>query len=196
MIDTVFTKEELDFIYEQHLNEDDFYDGRGEKKQQRHENARNNGCMFLIAGECQNGHRLKTRSGHCIQCDTSKISFQKRHSSKGAIYVAVCGDYCKVGVVDNNCDNAEYAIHQRALRLNLEGGYGGMTGWKIIAWAPVNEGVGKMEEKIHKKLLPYSIKQNYIWSGEKRVAQELFKCDSSDAIDLIDEEIVAKWTFE
>lgn len=110
--------------------------------------------MFVVAGMCQKGHRLKTRSGHCIQCNTSRIAFQRRSSNKGVIYVAICGDYCKVGVVDDNFNNAEEAIHQRELRLNLEGGYGGMTGWKIVAWTPINNEVGKLEERIHKKCRP------------------------------------------
>lgn len=40
MIGTLFTKSELDFIHEQSLTEEDFYDGRGEKKQEWKINAK------------------------------------------------------------------------------------------------------------------------------------------------------------
>ena len=191
----IFTSEELNFIHENGLTEDDFYDGRGESQRERHDNAKQSGCICVVAGECRNGHRLKTRSGHCIQCNSAVIAFQKRNSRSGAIYVATNGDYCKVGVVDNNINNVEQAIHNREMRLNLEGGYGGMTGWKIIAWAPVSGNLGKIEDDIHHQLTQYSVEAEYTYSGNSRSAQEMFECDRDEAVDRIDEVITSQWTF-
>ena len=190
-----FTNDELCFIYENGLTEDDFYDGRGERKRERHDNAQANGCNYVVAGECHNGHRLKTRSGHCIQCNPAVIAFQKRNRRSGAIYVAENGDFCKVGVVDDNIKDIEQAIHNREIRLNLEGGYGGITGWKIIAWAPVEHDLGKIEDGIHRQLSQFSIKTKYTYSGNRKMAQEMFKCDRNEAIDRIDEAITPQWTF-
>lgn len=193
MID--FTNDELRFINENGLAEDDFYDGRCERKCEWHDNAKTNDCDFVVASKCRYGHRLKTRAGHCIQCNPARIAFQKRNRRGGAIYVAATGDYCKVGVVDNNINNIEQAIHNRELRLNLEGGYGGMTGWKIVAWAPVKDDLGKIEDDIHHQLSRFSIKRKYTYSGDMKTAQEVFKCDYDEAVDRIDEAIMPQWTF-
>lgn len=188
-----FTKEEIMFLNKYGLSSHDFYDARGENKFEYHEHAKKNGCLYVIGNYCHKGHRLKTRSGNCIVCDPRTITFQKRHRASGVIYVAENGSYSKVGVVDNNIGCAEQAIHNREIRLNLEGGYGGMTGWKIIAWAEVANNVGMIENSIHRKLMDYSISTHYIHSGECHLAHEMFDCASDEVINTINLMYAPDW---
>ena len=37
---------------------------------------------------CYAGHRLRSRAGHCFQCDTARIAFVKRHHDTAYIYIA------------------------------------------------------------------------------------------------------------
>ncbi len=190
----IFTKEEIEFINKYGLKAYEFYDARGEKKYDYHKHAKDCDCPYVIGNYCHRGHRLKTRSGNCIMCDPRVITFQKRHHASGIIYVAENGPYSKVGVVDNNIGCAEQAIHNRELRLNLEGGYGGMTGWKIIAWTEVAKDVGMIENSIHNELLEHSVAAHYNYSGEYRLAQEMFDCASDDVINKINVMYAPVWT--
>ena len=50
------------------------------------------------------GHTLRTKAGHCIQCDTSKIAYQFRHSASGYVYLAYSTNsgLTKVGFTKNH----------------------------------------------------------------------------------------------
>ena len=84
----ILTEEEKAFIKEHGLSPSDFYDARGEHCKAYHDKAKAHGCRFVIYNYCQKGHRLKTRSGHCIMCRPANIAFQKRDSGKGIVYIA------------------------------------------------------------------------------------------------------------
>ncbi len=44
--------------------------------------------FFYGGSVCSNGgHSLRTKAGHCIQCDTSRIAFQLRSSDAGFVYL-------------------------------------------------------------------------------------------------------------
>src|SRR3546814_9788370 len=45
---------------------------------------------------CNNGHTLKSRPGHCIQCRPVVIGFLKRHFAEGYVYIAVSVDRKRV----------------------------------------------------------------------------------------------------
>lgn len=178
-----FTKEEIMYLKKNGLTELDIYDGRGKNRRECHDGAKINGCPYYFGNPCTNGgHRIKTRSGHCAICRPAAIVFQNRYNNGGIIYVAKTKSHTKIGVVDNNIDFPEQAIRNRENRLNLEGGYGGETGWKIIAWMPVKSSVGLIEHVAHGILAQYSTKSEYHYSGERRIAQELLSCSASVAI--------------
>jgi hypothetical protein len=54
---------------------------------------------FNVIACRKSGHTLRTRTGHCIQCDTARLAFMKRHVSEGIIYIAGSkeGEIMKVG---------------------------------------------------------------------------------------------------
>lgn len=89
-IKRILTKEEKEFIKYHGLALSEIYDARGEVQSVYHDKAKKLGCLWVI-NSCQKGHRLKARSGHCIVCNTSRISFQRRQSQTGLLYLAVSG---------------------------------------------------------------------------------------------------------
>lgn len=183
MNNLLLNKAEKRFMDEHGLGLDDFYDARGERKAEYHLNAKEEGCYYVINNYCLNGHRLKTRSGgHCIVCRPSAMAFQKRYSKDGAIYIASNGQYCKVGVVDNNSFSPKETLAHRENSLNGEGGYGGVTGWKIVAWFMVDYDLGKKEDEIHDALSKYSVKREYYHDGEYRSAKEVLTCSVNEAM--------------
>ena len=167
------TQEELDYIHKYSLSPEEFYDGRDESRSLQYKHAKENGCDFVIGTTCGRGHRLRTRHGHCIVCSPAAIIFQKRHSGSGALYIAESGQYKKIGVVDRA---DETVIRNREGSLNAEGGYGGITGWKIIAWKEVGKDLGAIEGFAHNALQKYAEKKEYLHNGKISHAQEVFRC--------------------
>lgn len=185
-VNDILTSEEKAFIKAQGLDISDFYDARGLGGPKiYHDKAKAHNCHFVISNKCNNGHRLKTRSGGCIMCRTANISFQKRHSIKGTIYVAISGFLCKIGVVEDNKKPVE-SIDRREYQINSEGGYGGRTEWKMIKTWIVDKNLGKIEEEAHQLLESYKVDDKfYKYSNERRKADELYKCTIQEAINAV-----------
>ena len=47
------------------------------------------------------GHTLRSRAGHCIQCDPDKIAFTNRYFEEGYVYVSISSkkNFLKIGVL-------------------------------------------------------------------------------------------------
>ena len=67
------TTEEITFIKQQGLHEELFFDAKGQSINRIEEEMKSLGKVFAYNSiPCdQYGHTLRTRSGHCIQCDTA-----------------------------------------------------------------------------------------------------------------------------
>ncbi len=190
-INNILTNSEKQFIENYNLSTSDFYDARFEKKNEYHENAKALGCNFVVSGRyCRDGyHRLRTRNGHCIQCDPAKILYQTRHDMAGAIYVAACSKYCKIGMIQKHGSRLEEAIESREYKLNSEGGYGGQTDWQIIDYYEVPKGAGKIEHMAQDALYDYKAERDYYHDGCMRTASEMFSCEPDMAIEALREAI-------
>ena len=129
---SILTKGEKEFVSHHGIQPSDIYDGRGEIIRVYHDKAKERDRQFVIANPCPNGHRLKDRHGHCIVCNPARISFTKRESDKGVVYIAYSGKYTKVGMIENNINSKNIALNKREYRLNSEGGYAGREGWQNI----------------------------------------------------------------
>lgn len=85
----MLTKDEVNFFKNQGLSPDDVYDGRSESSAAWKAGVRSAGKTVVLGTPCSSkNHRLRTRSGHCAQCDTAKLSYQKRHNTEGYVYIA------------------------------------------------------------------------------------------------------------
>ncbi len=185
-ISDILTKEEKEFIKSQGLDVSDFFDARGMGGPKKyHDLAKAKGCRFVISNSCNYGHRLKSRSGRCIICNTANIAFQNRDSIEGTIYLAISGELCKIGVIDSRKNSSEL-LGRREYQINSEGGYGGRTEWRMFKKWPVSRNLGKVEHKAHELLKLYKVDgKNYKYSNEIREADELYKCTIQKAVDAV-----------
>ena len=121
------------------------------------------------------GHTLRERSGHCIQCDTARISFMKRHVSFGTIYLAgsIKGGLIKVG------STSAHSLENRFIALNREK-YGEQNDW-ILLFQFDSVNVGEVEFAIHDSLKDYSATN--LFYREKNESTEVFRCGFQKAIE-------------
>ena len=83
------TEQELTFLASQRLGPDDVFDARGLPQWLWKQRAKEAGKTLALGNKCRDGgHRLKTRGGHCIQCNTSRLGFQKPHDAEQYVYIA------------------------------------------------------------------------------------------------------------
>lgn len=185
-INDVLTAEEKAFIKSQGLEVSDFFDARGMGGPKKyHDLAKAQGCRFVISNSCNYGHRLKSRSGRCIMCNTANIAFQNRDSIEGTIYLAISGELCKIGVIDSKKNSTAF-LERREYQINSEGGYGGRTEWRMFKKWSVTRNLGKVEHEAHKILECYKVDgKKYKYSNEIREADELYKCSIQAAIDAV-----------
>jgi hypothetical protein len=80
-VSTLLTASKQSFLRDQRIDFADVFDARSMSKRQRENHADETGQRFMIGTTCEKGgHRLRTKNGHCIQCDTSKIAHLLRFS--------------------------------------------------------------------------------------------------------------------
>jgi len=134
---------------------------------------------FYFGGSpCQlAGHTLRTKAGHCIQCDTSKIAYQLRSSRAGYIYVAhsSSGSCCKIGTT-------RLRPAQRVSHLNRTG-YGGVSDWLLVHSKYFAENAGATEFSIHARLAKYQRTAGYQKDNASWVeCREVFFCSGTVAL--------------
>lgn len=117
------------------------------------------------------GHTLRSKAGHCIQCDTSKIAFQLRSSQSGYLYLAYSGrERCaKVGTTS-------VGPKERIATL-ASSGYGNCFDWKLIESIYLQSNAGATEFKIHALLEPFQTGIIYEKNGIDVECREVFFCD-------------------
>lgn len=123
------------------------------------------------------GHQLRTRSGHCAQCDPAKISFIARHDKSAQLYVAHSQrrHYTKVGsAVDAN---------ERVKSLNTHQ-YGRIDDWRLF-YKISCEKAGNMEFLVHKALGEHHLPRRNSEGANSLQSQELFACEPSTAVEAI-----------
>jgi hypothetical protein len=122
------------------------------------------------------GHTMRTRSGHCFQCNTHSYAFLKRFDDSNSLYVATSAssNIVKVGVTKD--------AQQREDNLNATG-YGGIRDWKM-AYHFVCDRAGRMEHRVHDALSQYRVSKSYEKEGSRVDCQELFSCSIAEAISI------------
>jgi hypothetical protein len=117
------------------------------------------------------GHTIRTRAGHCAQCDTARIAFQRRHSSPGFVYVAASPRLRlhKVGSSKNAL--------QRLATLN-HCGYGGTSDWSLIDQI-YSDNAGQTEFNVHTQLERFRHPVRYQRDGSWVECREIFKTSAT-----------------
>ena len=122
-------------------------------------------------------HTLRTRAGHCAQCNTHAIAFLLRHDDPGEVYVAhsVATSLVKVGT-----SKSAYA---RMSNLNSYG-YGGASDWSVTYRHTCTK-AGRVELSAQRKLSLHRVTRSYIRTGVRVECHELFQCSTSIATDAV-----------
>lgn len=170
----LLSKEELAFLKSQNLTADDVYDGRGQSASIWKARARALNRTIVFGAPCQKaGHRLRTRSGHCAQCDTSKISYQHRYHSPGYVYIAGsrAARLIKIGTAID--------IEQRLRNLRYQE-YGNIRDWVMLFTARVKNG-GEVERNALHLLKHCQVIRTYDKDGSPQDAAELLRTGFSEA---------------
>jgi hypothetical protein len=163
------------------------FDGSGLSASDRKAEMKRTGRFFYFGGSpCREaGHTLRTKSGHCIQCDTSKISFQLRSAAAGYVYLACSPmtQYIKVGFSEADPDLRTSWIQQE--------GYGNIRDWEIDRSEKLDKDAGRTEFAIHAALAEFQHPVRY----EKTVGlvvecREIFKCSLAKAREAFELEVI------
>ncbi|MGD1036763.1 MAG: GIY-YIG nuclease family protein [Roseiarcus sp.] len=178
----MLTASELDFLKSQNLSADDVCDGRNQSATRWKAGVRAAGLTLVLGTACsRGGHRLRTRSGHCAQCDTRNLAYQGRHHSSGYVYIAgsLSAKLLKIGTAID--------IEQRKSNLRHQA-YGGIHNWDMLFYAKVENG-GKVEGEALRLLQRFKITRTYEKDGSLQEASELLQTSFPNAIKALAETI-------
>lgn len=175
----MLTEQELAFLKQQGLGPEDVLDGRFLSQEARRKKAKVAGKEIVIGSACsKGGHRLRTRYGHCVQCDTSKIAFLKRYNTKAYVYIAGSKEkkFIKIGQTNE--------ISDREKTLNFSSGdneaYARANDWCILLHFHTDES-GRIEQETKQVLENFSSPQPYIRGGKQKNADEIYTCSFKQA---------------
>ncbi len=172
------THAELVFLTSQGLTDADVLDGRRMSKEQARLVAKDRDLAVVLGAACAKaGHRLRTRSGHCVQCDTAKLGYQKRHLEPKDLYIAFSR---RAGLIKIGSSNS---VDVRINKINFEG-VGGATDWKLIFRIPAREGQ-RLETEVQALLSEHLMPTSYIKDGRQRNSRECFKCSAAQALEAV-----------
>ena len=172
---------EKDFLKLHSVRPEQVFDAKGYSKSEYPAIMRRNGEIVAFNTTPCNaaGHKLRTRSGHCIMCNTAPLGFQKRNDLSGYVYVAGTqkGKILKIGFT-NNYENRESLLNYQK--------YGGFDDWHLLI---VLYGVdaGKIEFQLHSKVSKYRTSREYFHDGDYREGNELFQCSINKIIEAMNQ---------
>src|ERR1700722_10422251 len=170
------TAAELAFVEKYGLDANNVYDGRGQSKGKREVAAKHGGFDLILAAGCINGgHRLKTRSGHCAQCNPVNLARQTRYNTAGSVYIAgsLQDRLLKIGSTDD--------VEQRTRTLQYESGYGSAPDWTMLFHAKVAK-KGEIEAAALRALKAFKVVRPYVKNGAQQEAGELLDAPFSTAL--------------
>jgi hypothetical protein len=127
-----------------------------------------------LGSKCRSaGHRLRSRRGHCVQCDASKLGYQARYRADQYVYIA--GSRSSKLIKIGTCGNLE----QRERQVRAER-YASAGDWRFIFHVKVSR-AGEIEDLAQSRLSRYSVMRSYWKNGVMQDGVELFKCSFSQA---------------
>lgn len=184
------TQEQIAFLKLQHISLSLVLDASGLSSKDRITVMEQDGKIFYFGGAlCKKaGHSLRTKSGHCIQCDTSKIAFQLRSSAKGFVYLAFSPStkLVKVGY-------SKYHPQERAEMLRNEA-YGNIRDWDVKRVVKFDKDAGRVEFFVHARFEAYIKPIVYKrLNGQVTECREIFSCDLGWALREFDFIVAEKW---
>ncbi|MES2414512.1 MAG: hypothetical protein V4614_11965 [Pseudomonadota bacterium] len=167
------SNQQLRFLKEQGVSLSQVIDASGLSSKDRVTKMETLGASFYYGGAiCKaGGHSLRTKPGHCIQCDTSKIAYQLRHTASGHVYLAYSWSrqYAKVGY--------SKAYPEERVGFLCRENYGNANDWELKHTIFVSKSAGRYEFNIHARLEQYRKPVLYEKYGGVFVeCREIFSC--------------------
>lgn len=176
---TVITDEQLAFLDQHRIPLSRVFDAKGMKRAEYQEAMRALDLVIAVGtSACKAaGHRMRTRAGHCAQCEPAAIAFRLRNDDPAFVYIAapLSGSIIKVGSSQNPA--------QRIQTLNAFA-YGGYRDWRLH-FSEQCDRAGFIEFNAHRMMKPYSIPGFYKRGAVQVTCLELFSCGLSDAIAIV-----------
>ena len=169
------SNEQIDFLKAHNISIDKVFDATGYSQSEYRIIMKDLGKQIAYnVTPCQQfGHTLRTRSGHCIQCNPAAIAFIKRNDSEGVVYIAATrkGKIIKIGYTK------ESSIRDESLNRTK---YAGFNDW-LILFAIESPIAGQIETEIKSVMLPYNREFDYNHDGHQQESGETFSCSYSKA---------------
>jgi len=175
------TKSQLAFIERMQLDSYSLFDASGLRARDWKVQMKELGKLvaFGVTPCSAGGHSLRTRAGHCLQCNTANLSFLKRMSDSGEVYVAwsTSSKIAKIGLSQNSYSRLESLNKFR---------YGGVSDWEMKLIYEC-ENAGEVEFEVHRQLSVYAKTGiSYMNGNVERFCTEIFKCKLKLAIDTLE----------
>ena len=188
----ILTESELRFLASQGLGADDVFDARGFPQWLWFQRIDEEGKTVALGSRCSRaGHRLRSRRGHCVQCDTKKLAFQARYKANQYVYIAgsLSAQLIKIGT----CGDYQQREHQ--LRAEK---YGSAGDWDVIFFIRARN-AGAVEHSARAQLSHYIVTRDYWKDGFRQTAIELLQCSFHQAKDALleavgDSKLGEPWT--
>jgi hypothetical protein len=176
---TAITDEQRIFLDQHTIPLSRVFDATGMKRVEYQKNMRALDLVIAVGtSRCDKaGHRMRTRGGHCAQCNPAVIAFMLRNDNRAHVYIAASpsGGIIKVGSSQNP--------DQRMQTLNAFA-YGGYRDWQL-RFSEQCDRAGFVEFNAHRMMKPYSIPGSYKRGIVQVACLELFACELSEAIAIV-----------
>lgn len=152
-----------------------FFDAKGQSVVQVRAEMKSLGKPFAFdTTPCElYGHTLRTRAGHCIQCNPAYIGFMLRDVSFGTVYIAgsLKSQLIKVGTTTSREDRIDSLNRTK---------YGKIGDFETLMTCKCLH-AGAFEFEIHKLLKQYMADVKYTHDNHEQRTNELFRCSFSKA---------------
>ena len=173
---SLLSPQELSFLESQGLSPADVFDGRSEASGiNRGKLAKNAGKLIVLRDPSRSkcGHRLTTRAGHCIQCDTERLAHAMRNEKPAFVYIAGSRNLAaiKLGWTQN--------VSQRLQNLNGQA-YASARDWEMLFHVKFLR-AGAVETLAQSYLNPSGEILTTFKEGREQEAKEIFDCSFDDA---------------
>lgn len=125
------------------------------------------------------GHTLRTRAGHCAQCNPASIAFLRRHDEAGEVYIAYSRRLrlVKIGTAKN---------HEARCKSLNDDCYGGTSDWSM-RWYLSSNRAGRVEARAQHHLRTKGVTRAYVrfQLNELVRTSELFRCSLREAFEAV-----------
>ena len=180
------TKSQLAFIQRMQLDSYSLFDASGLRARDWKLQMKELGKLvaFGVTPCSAGGHSLRTRAGHCLQCNTANLSFLKRMSDRGEVYVAWSSGakLAKIGLSQNSYSRLESLNYFK---------YGGVSDWEMKLIYECDN-AGTVEFEAHRQLSAFAKNGiSYMNGNVERFCTEIFKCKLKQATDILEKVVNA-----